>query len=182
MKEKFYLYRKEIDGKIFYYLCFGSECHGKPSFHLWVSQRLIKIDREKKGEPFIELPCENAKIIKTEKVSLVLRPCEGWNVFKVGVECGYRGESWFEVLEPAGYEVFQYKIYHSPVGSLRISTYGLVNSHLQKIKVKWERNGRLYGAPAKGITIYYSDGKKEELPELEDGLEALEELKKLTQE
>jgi hypothetical protein len=181
MKERMIIEKKEIEGRTFYFKNFGREYHGKSSFQLWINLKLVNFENEK-GEPYIEFPCENAKIIRTEKENLVLRPCEGWYVFKVGVECGYRGESSFEILEPQGCEVFKFQEYHSPAGNLGISTYGLINSPFSKIKIKWKRTGRLYGKPATGVTIFYADGEEENLPGLKDGLEALEEIKKLTQE
>jgi hypothetical protein len=179
MEEKIYIGKRIIDEKKFFVECWGSECHGKPSFLLWINRKLVKIAGDKE---YIILPCKDAKIIKTEKGNLVLRPCVGWHVFKVGVECGYRGESWFEILDPTDCEIFEYKVFHSPLGSLGISRYGLVNSPSPKIKVKWTRSGRLYGAPSEGITIYYNDGRTEEIAGIQDGLESLKELEELTQE
>jgi hypothetical protein len=180
MKTKVYIDKKEIEGKTFYFKNYGDGYHGSIDFRLWINRKLVKVDEE--GKEYIELPCENARIIKTEKGNLVLRSCEGWTVFNVGVECGYRGASNFEILEPQNCEIFKYEIYHSPVGSLGISTYGLVNSPSPKIKVKWERSGRLYGRASKGIVICYADGRMEEIEDIQDGLEALEEIEKLTQE
>ena len=119
----------------------------------------------------------NTRIVRTEKGTVVLRRAEGWNVFLVGIPCGYRGESWFEIVEPtiADADIFPYKVYASELGSLGISTYALVNANTDKVKIKWARNGRLYGEPAEGITIYYSNGNVENLEYIPDE-EALKEL------
>jgi hypothetical protein len=176
--------KKEIEGKIYFYKDWGSEVHGKTSFRLWINRKLVKFDEE--GEPYIEFPCVNAKIMRTEKGNLVLRGCEGWVVFRVGVICGYRGESYFEILDPKDCEIFEYKKFSSPIGSLGISRYALVNvpcSGLDTtLKVKYSRTGRLYGEPSEWITIYYLNGTKDEILGIQDGLEALKELEELTQE
>ena len=130
---------KTFEGREFFYVDVGKETHGHPSFRLWVHHSLVKKDSE--GNPYIEIPAQNVKIIRTEKGTVVLRRAEGWNVFLIGIPCGYRGESWFEIMEPsiADADIFPYKVYDSEVGSLGISTYALVNIRTDKIKIKWGR-------------------------------------------
>jgi hypothetical protein len=169
-----YLEVKEFEGRRFYYLDVGSGYHGKANFRLWVNAGLVNFDEG--GKPYIEFPISNARIVKTEKGNLVLRSYEGWYVFDVGIVCGYRGSSSFEILEGDDVELFEYVIYSSPVGSLGISHYGLVNAKSDKLKVKWNRTGRLYGEPAEGISVYYADGHSETLENIPDGIEALSEL------
>jgi len=174
--EKIHLEVREFEGKRYYYTDVGSGWHGSPSFRLWVNANLVKFEEED-GSPYIELPMSNARIIRTEKGNLVLRPADGWFVYDVGVDCGYRGESSFAIIEPEkDVEIFEYAVYHSPVGSLGIAHYALVNAPTDKIKVGWERSGRLYGAKARGITIYHANGEQEMIDGLADGIEALQEL------
>jgi hypothetical protein len=172
--EKLSLEVKTFEGWNFYFADIGKEIHGRPSFRLWVSPYLVKKDAD--GNPFIELPLADAKIVRTEKGTIVLRRVEGWKVFRVGIPCGYRGESWFRILEPAveDSDVFVYKVYNSELGSLGVSVYALVNTKADKVKIEWERTGRLYGDAPRGATVYYIDGRVESLEHLQDGLEDLE--------
>jgi len=173
--KKIKLQKKVVEGKTFYYIDIGKEEHYRPSFRLWINRQLVQTDE---GGEYISFPIQNARVIRTEKGNYVLRPEENWNTFKVGVLCGYRGTSTFKVLEPAEAEIFSYKEYASQLGSLGISEYALVSVKSDKVKIRWERTGRLYGDAPEGITIYYSDGKIEEIEGLQDGLEALQELEK----
>jgi len=179
-ENKVVLMEKEIEGKKFYYKNFGREVHGKISFRLWINRKLVKFDENK--TPFIEFPIKGAKIIKTDKGNLVLRNCEGWSVFKIGIVCGYRGVSFYEILQPGNCEVFEYKMFSSPIGSLGISRYALVNVPDTKLKVKYSRSGKTYGEPSNFLEILYVDGRIESISDLQDGIEALKEIEDLTQE
>jgi len=174
--QKEYLSTKTFNDKQFFYLDFGKETHGRISFRLWVNRKLVKRDNENK--PYIEFPISNAKIIKTEKGNLVLRPSEGWNTFDLFVECGYRGSSAIEILQPEDAEKYTYSIYRSPLGSLGVSEGKLVCAKADKVIFRWKKTGRLYGKPSRGITVCYLDGREEELDGLPDGLEAVQELEK----
>jgi len=166
---------KEFEGKKYYYTDVGSGWHGAVNFRLWVNASLVRFDAED-GSPYIDIPVQNARIVKTERGNYVLRPAEGWCVYHVGVECGYRGTSSVKVLEPEDAEVFEYEVYSSPVGSLGISHYAFVNAKTDRIKVEWDRDGRLYDKKPHGITIHYADGTKEVFDGITDGIEALKEL------
>jgi len=168
-KTKLYVEAKEFEGKKFFFKDFGSEVHGKPSFRLWINRQFVEKDEQ--GE-FIQLPLKNAKVVKTEKGNLVLRPEQGWNTFAVGVPCGYRGESGLQVEED--HEGYMYQIYASERGSLGISTYALICTQSDKVTIEWWRTGRLYGDSPRGITVYYLDGHEETLDRTEDGVEDLE--------
>ena len=172
-REKIRVEKKEVEGKTFYFLDVGEEEHGRPSFRLWINGQLVQ-SGDGDGE-YISFPI-HGRIIRTEKGNYVLRPEQGWNTFRVGVPCGYRGTSTFEVLSK-GAEVFPFESWMSPQGNLGISKYALVSIPSDKVKVRWERDGRLYGDAPRGISIYYSDGKVEKVDGLPDGLGALEELK-----
>jgi len=169
---------KEVEGKKFYYVDFGYEVHGKTTFRLWIHPVIVKTMPQNDIDEFqLVFPVRNARIEKTEKGNIVLKPYEDWNVFKIGVSCGYRGSSDFEVLEPKDVEIFPYYEYESPRGNLGISKFALVNAQASKLKVKWIKTGRLYGQPSEGLKIYYADGKIEDIENLPDGIEAYEELK-----
>jgi hypothetical protein len=155
---------KEFEGTKFYYIDVGSGTHGKISFRLWISSKLVQRDEE--GSLFIESPL-NAQIVKTEKGNYVAKPGPGV-IYDVFVDCGYRGGAEFTIDDP---EILQlgYVAYRSPVGSLGVSRGALVYVPSGKpIIVRWKRTGRLYGSPAKGITKYYPDGTVEELDDADD--------------
>ena len=174
--ERMKVEKKEVEGNIFYFSKIGEEEHGKPSFLLWINKN-VPLKQDECGI-FIEFPIKNSKIRITEKGNFVLYPSIGWTVFKVGVPCGYRGTSTFEVLEPKiEIEVLPFKCFSSQLGNLGISSYALISTKSSNVKIRWERSGRTYGDPICGITIYYDNGKEEILEGILDGLEAIKELK-----
>jgi len=164
---RIWLEEKTADGKVFYFAKIGSELHERPSFILWVNPGLIK--REENGL-FIEFPLANAELTKGKK-SLILRKGER-NVFDVFVPCGYRGESWIEILTPA--DVFGYEIWKSPRGSLGVGRGALVCTSAPMVKFSWKRTGRLYGSSPEGISIVHLDGREEQLEFEEDALASLD--------
>jgi hypothetical protein len=160
---KLYLYEKEADGKTFYYVEIGSETHGRPTYLLWINRRLLTqecIETRRFVFPVKGAQIEQGKSDRT----LILKLSSSKNVFYYSKGCGYRGESSVEVYNCDDCKVFKFWEYSSPRGSTGISEGVLVETSKDAIKVKWERTGRLYGAPAKGIAILHIDGRVEELP------------------
>lgn len=169
-------FRTDEEGNRYPFLDIGSEGHGRPSFRLWVSGRLLQ--KGKDGKYYLSFPVLGARIFKTEKGNLVLRPADGWRVEYLYVECGFRGSSEIQILAPEGLECFGFSIYHSPRGSLGVSEGMLVNAPQDEVmKFKWCRTGRLYGDSPEGITIVMPDGEERPFEEIPDGLEALNELR-----
>lgn len=171
---------KQVEGKTFYYWDVGYERHGRRSFRLWINGRLVHYDEQ--NRPFVEFPVVGARIIRTAQGSLVLRPGEGV-VYDVFVGAGYRGSGDFEVLAPEGAEEYRYKVFRSPQGSLGVSRGALVCVPPgEKLVIRWERSGRLYGNPPCGIKILYPNGEETDLEHIPDGLQELRELESLLQE
>jgi hypothetical protein len=177
---------KEVDGTRFYYADVGSEVHGRYSFRLWISGRLVKqvVDKDGNVTYLVTFPVKDAAIVRTEKGTLVLRPVPGKVTHNILVPCGYRGTSSIQVDDMAGVEVYTYYVYESPRGNLGISTGALIVANDVPVFVNWSRSGRLYGVPDKGVLILYPDGDtyEREACECLDGLpdrEELEELKEL---
>jgi len=166
--------KKEVEGKTFYFLEIGRREHGRPDMILWVSSKLVKVEE---GVEYIEFPIRNAKIISTEKGTLVLRPMETWNTFYVFTPAGYRGESEIQILYPQGAIICWFKRFESPQGNLGISEGALVSSTATKVIWNWRRTGRLYGAPANGITISDISGEEKTI----EGIEELQELQELSE-
>jgi len=168
-------YKQNEAGEKFPYVDVGSEDHGRKSFRLWVSHKLIKKKDEK---DIIEFPM-NAMIIKTEKGSLILKPSENHITHNIFVQCGYRGSSSFKILEPQVEQICEYRVYESPRGNCGISHGALVTIPKGSVlKYKWKRTGRTYGNPTEGIRIVLENGEEKDFEDVPDGLEALDELKK----
>jgi hypothetical protein len=169
---------KEAEERLLFYVDVGSEDHGRPSFRLWVSRRLVKQElRDNQVEYFVEFPILNAGVTRTEKGILVLRPALRTIVYNVLVPCGYRGSSSLEVVSPGGAQVYLYEEYSSPRGNLGVSQGAIIVVPLDSIKFKWERKGRLYGESPTGITAIYPIGKEETIDRVED----VEDVKELSQ-
>jgi hypothetical protein len=169
MKEKWLLEKREVEGKTFYLLKVGSGRHGKPSFVVWVSPKLVT---QTQDGFFLELPIENVDLTMGKK-DLILRSGNN-NLFNVFVRCGYRGGSEIEILTPGS--VFEYQVWSSPQGSLGISRGALVLTSSSSVKYKWKRTGRTYGSPTEGVSIIYLDGRKVDLEGgEEDALASIEE-------
>jgi len=172
-------FRVDEKGNKYPFVDVGSETHGRKSYRLWVSGRLVT---EENGKHYLELPVLDAKIERTPKGSLVLRASNGWRVENIFVACGFRGYSEFEILEPQDVDVFGYKHYHSPRGNLGISNAALVNvPRAAVLKYRWKKSGRLYGAANEGINIIMPDGDERPFEDVPDGLNALAELKEVTE-
>ena len=152
VRRRFYPQRKEDDGRAFYYIDFGSEDHGKPSFRLWIHFSLLK--KDEKNNPYIEFPV-NARIDdgKSSKTK-ILRPNKNSWVIPLYVKEGFRGSSSLEVKEKIDKEVSFYE-YRSPRGSPGAGEGKLLQIPviLDAITVHWKATGRLYGDPGEGVAI-----------------------------
>jgi|GEM_PF-1398415 len=189
-------FREDERGRKFPFIDIGEEDHGKPSFRLWVSGRFVRpriIDahavwdeeRQTWYHPKVQdgyeviFPVPNARIERTQKGSLVMRPHEGSMVYNIMVLCGYRGGADIDVvsLDFDSEDVFRYQEYRSPRGNLGIDAGALVNFPSgEPLTYKWYRTGRLYGKPSEGLMMVMPDGMERELAMLSDELEAIEDL------
>lgn len=159
---KIYVDVKESDGKRFFFVDFGSEAHGRTSFRLWISNFFVKEDE--RGY-YIELPLKGVEIFEGKtKNTFILKKGE-FNLFYCFIPCGYRGGSNFMVKEST--RLYCFDVYESPQGSLGVSAGALILTPEKKLTVRWEKTGRLYGAPESGTTLLYLDGREEE-GDLED--------------
>jgi len=158
---RYFVKYKKQDGKEFPYIKVGRVDYDKPAFILWISSKLIKHDDY--GD-FIEFPIKGATISETKKRNLVLKPHDEFNVFDVFVECGYRGESDINIIEPRDMRVeYPYSVYSSPRGSLGISQGLLVVTDATFVRYRWSKTGRLYGSPASGESIININGEVKEV-------------------
>jgi len=179
---KVYVYEKEVDGQKFYYCHIGAERHGRPTYTMWVSKSLLKSDEQ--GRLYIEFPLKGVSIKQGKKESTLILKHGDLNLYHLIIECGYRGESHIDEIiteELDQTQSFYFYEYASETGSLGVSEGALILTPAKKIKIKWHRNGRLYGKPDSGITVLYEDGRVEILEnvEEEDLSELQEELKEV---
>ncbi|MCX8209399.1 MAG: hypothetical protein N3G79_07150, partial [Sulfolobales archaeon] len=122
------------------------------------------------GNEFVEFPAR-ARVIKTEKGTLVLKPDPNYITHYIFEKCGFRGGSDIEIEKPEGAEIYYFSEYESPKGSLGISTGALVVIPKgEQLIYRWRRSGRLYGRPESGRTLVQEDGSEVELAEEEDEL------------
>jgi len=157
--EKFWTSQKTVEGKTFYHISIGRGYHYRPEYRVWVDKVFLK---EQEGYFYVELPLQNCSL-KQGKKDLVLKKGD-LNLFYIEIECGYRGQSVIdEVITDDEPMVFYFDMYESERGSLGISHGALILTKSDRVKVRWHRSGRLYGKPEAGITIFYLDGKKEEI-------------------
>jgi hypothetical protein len=161
MKDKKYLGKKEVEGKVFHYLEIGSEIHYRPTYIMWVSKQFVKSDSN--GD-YIEFPVEGCQLVKGKGKGIILKKGDK-NLFMFSVECGFRGESSIDEVYCYGDEpeVYKFYEYHSPRGSTGIDEGVLVLTKSDKVKISWSRTGRLYGKPGSGVVVLYIDGRQEEL-------------------
>jgi len=158
---KYYVQKKETSNGNFYFVDWGIETHDRTSFRLWVHHSLIK--KDEKGKTFLIIPQPNVSLLQGKSAkTLILRPGSS-NLYDIFVVCGYHGISRFQILTPVE-AIFKYYVFESPRGRTGISEGALVTTEqdIHEISYKWERTGRLYGAPAKGTTTIFIDKKVEE--------------------
>ena len=149
---------KETEKGKFYYRDVGSERHGKTSFRLWVHHSLVQ--RDEKENPYIEIPLKGVSLSHGKSnATVILRP-GGLNLFEIFVSCGYRGGANYKILTPYEDE-YQFKVYHSQVGSLGISVGALITTKEDHVTYRWSKSGRLYGAPPTGTETILINGKVE---------------------
>lgn len=167
--------RKNVEGKTFYFVDFGSEGHGRPSFRLWVHKNLVSFDED---TCMLELPITAELREGKSPYTIIARPSDAYWIAEYYVSCGYRGDGRFEVVDPNREEVklFKYTRFSSPRGNLGISEGALIQIPVQyrKVKLHWVKSGRLYGRPNEGYVNLYSDGRVEEIEGVDpDDLEEL---------
>lgn len=173
----FYMYGKRVETAEgnFPYVDVGWEDHGRPSFRLWVSERLVETLN---ARIIVRFPAR-AVVRITARGTRVLKPSADHVTYVVGKSEGYRGGSSFSIESPADAQVYQFLVYASQRGSLGVARYGLVVvTPPQPVVFRWERTGRTYGGPKEGLTRIDPDGSIYEWGSLADGMAELEELRR----
>jgi len=164
---KRYVSEKTAEGQTYYYIYVGFETHGRPTYTMWVSKSLLQQDEQ--GRLFLEFPVKGCDVRQGKKESTLILKHGGLNLYQFVIECGYRGDSHIDqIITEEPFQTFYFEEYASERGSLGVSEGVLVLTRANKIKIKWHRSGRLYGKPACGITVLYSDGRVEQLSDVEE--------------
>jgi hypothetical protein len=172
--KKIKLEKMIVEGKELYYFNLGSEDYFKPIYRIFVNKNLIKFDN---NNAYIEFPCINCEMIKKDNFNLVIKPGNK-NAFTFEVEAGFRGTAEIKEIDAYQHEYnsYPYEIYHSERGSTGISKGVIVITDSEKVKIRWHRDGRLYGKPSKGTTIIYLNGNTENADNIENINNILEDL------
>jgi hypothetical protein len=154
-----------VEGKEIYFFYLGAVDYFKPVYRVFVNKNLIKFDND---NVYVEFPLKGCELIRKDGHNLILKPGDK-NCFIFEIESGFRGTAEIEEIDAYQHEytVYKYDIYRSERGSTGISKGVIVMTDADKIKIKWKRDGRLYGKPAKGITVLYIDGNIEEIDRVE---------------
>jgi len=145
--------------KKFYYTFFEDKS-SKTIF--WINPKY----RDELKEEQIRGVFKNATLYKTDKGNYVVRKGRNY-LFFIFIKCGYRGGSNINVLS-YNTNMAEFCFFHSPKGNLGISTIAVVETPQDFVKFQWKRSGRLYGNPASGISVVYSDGRIETLDNISD--------------
>jgi hypothetical protein len=172
MKEKT-IYYKEAEGKKFYYITVGSKEYLRPVYRVWVSPKFFDLQNG-----YVNLPIQNVDIKEGKKSGNLILTEGDKTLYMVEIESGYRGHGYITEISTYGYDhkIWKFPLYKSERGSTGIGEGALVLTSSPKVKVKWEKDGKLYGKPSSGITLLYADGREEELDIDDEDLELLKEL------
>jgi hypothetical protein len=163
-----------IEGRDLYFFNLGVQDYFKPVFRIFLNKSLIKFDE---NNAYIEFPLKNCELIKKDSFNLVLKPGNK-NCYIFEVEAGFRGTANIDEIDTYQHEYisYSYEIYSSERGSTGVSKGVLIETESDKIKIRWSRDGKLYGKPSKGITILHIDGNIEEIDRIDSINEILEDL------
>jgi len=156
----------EVAEKKIHYFYLGAVDYYKPVYRVFVHSDLIT---HADTRSYVKFPLHGCEVIKKDSFNLVLKPGTK-TAFIFEVEAGYRGTAEIVEINTFGHkcENYNYEIYSSERGSTGISLGAFIITPSDKIQVKWNRNGRLYGKPANGISILYADGRVEQLDRVEN--------------
>ena len=137
----------ELNGA--YVLKLGAGAHYRPILKFYVHKSLVYEDESGK---YVEFPLKAE--VKEEIKAIV--PSDKNLLFVIEVEPGYRGDAKLQVLSPT-LKLYDYVIYKSEQGTIGIGQGALIETDRDYVAYYWERTGRLYGEPKRGITIITKD-------------------------
>lgn len=145
---------EKVDDR-FYYIDVGHETHGRYTFRLWISSKLIT------EEDFLQFPVPGV-IVETEKGTKVLKYSEDYLTHYIYLEAGFRGGSSLTIhSDDADVKIYRFQVFGSPRGRLGISEGAIICiPRGERLIVEGRRSGRLYGAPDRGIVIFDESHEK----------------------
>jgi len=150
------VFKKETENRTFYY----TDIQIRKGFNqrIWIN----KLDniKELDGALWLKFPVSGCRLEKG-KTGLILKQGDK-NLFMFCAEAGYKGRSKIERVDTYGHPADIYKFYiNNKVDT--ISEAVLVLTTTDKIKVQWERSGRLHGYHPSGTTILHVDTTEENI-------------------
>jgi len=134
-------------GFMYFELRAGSHDHVRT--RVWVHRSLVRMNPEGEAPYELSFPIIGAKIHRTEKGNLVLRPEPDWWVALVTEKSGYRGMASIRIEGVDGEVeiVAAGKEFHSPQGSLGETAWALINANAPQIKIHAHISGRRISRP-----------------------------------
>jgi len=163
--------QRVVDGKAFYYVDLGRIRY---ITRIWINSLYFIEDLKNKLGEYNETIgiLKNAKIEKTLKGNYVIKKGTN-NIFFILVLCGYRGSSHIKVVSEY-VNLIRFDYYHSENGKLGISEGVVIETSHDNVKIEWQRDGRLYGEPDKGVSVIKVDASVESVDNID-----IEELKEI---
>jgi hypothetical protein len=163
---RFSVSETEFKGKRYFYTTIGRGRYLQPGPTLFIHPDLIT---DEGGNKYIQFPV-NGDVTEIEKEAVYLiTPTPEKTTYYVYVECGFRGMGLIRVLSPENAKVFEFWDYKSELGSIGKSMWALITvDRNEAVKIEWERTGRTYGEPHKGVMVIYPDGTIEEIKRIDE--------------
>jgi hypothetical protein len=162
----------QVEEKKFHYVDLGEE---RNSQRVWINSLYFEEElKNKLDEEYNETIgiLKNARIEKTLKGNYVIKKGTN-NIFFILVLCGYRGSSHIKVVSEY-VNLIRFDYYHSENGKLGISEGVVIETSQDNVKIEWQRDGRLYGEPDKGVSVIKVDASVESVDNID-----IEELKEI---
>jgi hypothetical protein len=151
------VFKKETENGSFYYTDIQLKGYNQ---RIWINKQMIEYIKESDGALWLKFPIKNCQLEKG-KTGLILKPGDK-NLFMFCAEAGYKGRSKIEKIDAYGHPADVYRFYvNNKVDT--ISEAVLVLTTAEKVKIQWERSGRLHGDYPNGTTILHIDGKREDV-------------------
>jgi|GEM_PF-2059406 len=161
---------KEVEGKRLYYVPIGAKDYLKPVYRLWIAPRFFNVETG-----YITFPINKADIKEAKNKDNLILTNGNKNLFIVEVEPGYRGSGHIIQIDTFGHEYreWRFPLYKSERGNKGIGEGALILTTAPKVRIAWQKDGKLYGGLPEGITIVYEDGREEELDFTDEDLDLL---------
>jgi len=167
-----------FDGKQLFYVDFGDNFvrGSDPQLRLWIDKSFLTKENNKW---FVEFPIRNCDVIEMEnKKDLIIKHGDS-NLFYFYIVPGGKGKSVIDSIDiDQSYKVFMFT--DDDIDRMTTSKGIIILTKANRVKLKWHRDGDFYDLKywlkngsidslgynllPEGITLLYSDGKIETIP------------------